>query len=92
MMCVTMQTEGTSKLFMWLPDYGEVVRVSPAAQRSGALTRTFRDWAGNRVTPEDGERFLEATFDYFTVQGLKLQWVNLGRCGLEELDILGIES
>ena len=77
---------------MWLPDDKQRVQVCPVACYAGALTKTFRDWSGNRMTPEDGERFLEAAFDYFTMQGLTLRWVNLGRCGLEQLDILGIET
>ena len=91
MVYLVIQNENVSKLFMWLPDHEEVVRVCKMAQEAGCLTKTFRDWAGNVVTPQDGERFLEAAFDYFTLHGLTLYWLNLGRCGLNKVDILETE-
>lgn len=89
---VLVQDRGVKKLFMWLPDHDQVVRVCHVAREAGVLDAPIRDWSGRLVAPHDGERFLEAAFDYFTLHGLDLQWVNMGRCGLDQVDILGIES
>jgi hypothetical protein len=92
MQYVIAQIGDAKKLFMWLPDHDPVVRVCEIARGAGALDAPIRDWGGEIVTPEDGERFLEAAYDRFIMRGLDLRWVNMGRCGLDQLDILGIES
>lgn len=91
MQYVSVRLEGTARLFMWLPDGELVVRVSQPAALLHAVIGPLRDWSDRPVTPADGERYLEAAFDRLFLLGLDLEWVDVGRCGLELSDLLEFE-
>lgn len=76
------------RLLLWLPDHDRVVRMHPESSRVWTAQTPFRDWTGAVVTPEDGERFLEAAFDYLVLQGLTPHWEYVGRCGIDQPDFL----
>lgn len=91
MQYVSVRLEGTKRLFMWLPDREPVVRLSHPAALLRAVAGPLRDWADRPVTPADGERYLEAAFDRLFLLGLDLEWVDIGRCGLELSDLVELE-
>lgn len=88
MQYVSVRLAGTKRLFMWLPEHDGVVRFSRPASLLNAVLGPLRDWSGAVVTPADGERYLEAAYDRFLLLGLDLQWVDVGRCGMEQPDFL----
>lgn len=76
------------RLLLWLPDHDRVVRLRPVNVQGWPSGAPLRDWAGTVVTPEDGERFLEAAFDHLVLRGLAPRWEYVGRCGIDQPDFL----
>lgn len=71
---ISMMVGESCAALMWLPDHDSVVQVRTTPV-SDAIPSPLHDWSGSIVTPEDGERFLEAAFDHLFLQGFHPEWV-----------------
>ena len=41
------------------------------------LRRQLRNWAGQVVTPRDGQAFLSAVYDHFFLNGYRVHWLSV---------------
>jgi hypothetical protein len=72
-------------LFLWIRDGEEEVCVSDEIlmeelQGAGMI----RNLEGSPVSPNDGEKFLDAAYLHFLLMGYEVERNDVGRCGLDD--------